>query len=268
MSKFLSIMVAGLLGIQSLLVPVSVMAQTSTTTPTPQLIWLARQLRQGLSGDDVKLLQTLLSADLSVYPEGLVTGFFGRKTAEAVKRFQKKNGLPIVGIVGPLTREKLKKHGEEQGLSEEKDTNDDNHNGDRNERHICVIIPPGHEIAPGWRKKHEGERELVRECRKDKGDDHRGNGTSTPPVISNVMATSTTANSTNINWTTNEFATSWIWYGTSTPLLNFNGNNITTKNHSVNLIGLSASTTYQFIAVSKDSSGNTATSSQQSFMTN
>ena len=42
-----------------------------------------------------------------VYPEGLVTGYFGSLTENAVRRFQEKQGIEAVGIVGPVTRAKL-----------------------------------------------------------------------------------------------------------------------------------------------------------------
>ncbi|MDO8600418.1 MAG: peptidoglycan-binding domain-containing protein, partial [bacterium] len=46
--------------------------------------------------------------DATVYPEKIVSGYFGPKTLAAVKRFQKKYGIsPVSGIVGPLTRAKL-----------------------------------------------------------------------------------------------------------------------------------------------------------------
>lgn len=42
-----------------------------------------------------------------VYPEGLVTGYFGSLTEKAVKRFQTKYGIEQTGFVGPQTRSKL-----------------------------------------------------------------------------------------------------------------------------------------------------------------
>ncbi len=66
-------------------------------------------LRRGMRDNgDVKYLQELLARDLSVYPEGIVSGYFGPKTFAAVKRFQAKYNLPATGLVGPLTRAKLK----------------------------------------------------------------------------------------------------------------------------------------------------------------
>ncbi len=92
----------------------------STTTPTDTMIikisgvlsTIKRQLIKGTRGSDVKLLQTLLSHDVSVYPEGLTTGYFGSITQKAVQRFQEKYGIASIGKagygeVGPKTRAKL-----------------------------------------------------------------------------------------------------------------------------------------------------------------
>ncbi|HEY1037419.1 MAG TPA: peptidoglycan-binding protein [Candidatus Paceibacterota bacterium] len=64
---------------------------------------LYRQLQIGMSGSDVRELQTFLAADSSIYPEGLVTGYFGSLTKAAVARFQAKYGISAVGRVGPIT---------------------------------------------------------------------------------------------------------------------------------------------------------------------
>ena len=64
-------------------------------------------LKIGASGDEVKLLQALLAEDVTIYPEGLITGFYGPLTAKAVGRFQAKKGLEVVEVVGPKTRAAL-----------------------------------------------------------------------------------------------------------------------------------------------------------------
>lgn len=64
---------------------------------------LSQQLDMGEQGDDVTSLQTFLAADPSVYPSGLITGYFGPLTAAAVSKFQANNGLAVVGRVGPQT---------------------------------------------------------------------------------------------------------------------------------------------------------------------
>lgn len=63
-----------------------------------------RTLRKGSKGDDVKWLQARLNA----YGAHLATdGAFGKLTDSAVRSFQKKKGLTIDGIVGPVTRKAL-----------------------------------------------------------------------------------------------------------------------------------------------------------------
>ncbi len=64
---------------------------------------LTRQLDLGASGADVSSLQTYLAQDNTIYPQGLVTGYFGSLTASAVSNFQSANGLSPVGRVGPQT---------------------------------------------------------------------------------------------------------------------------------------------------------------------
>src|SRR3989344_1619282 len=74
-------------------------------------ITFTRTLRRGSFGDDVKQLQEFLAnppaGGKEIYPQGLATGFYGPATEAAVKRFQEKNGIEAIGIVGPKTRIKL-----------------------------------------------------------------------------------------------------------------------------------------------------------------
>ena len=63
-----------------------------------------KTIQRGARGDDVLQLQEFLRNFPDVYPEGVVSGYFGPMTEVAVKRFQEKNGLEPVGIVGPKTR--------------------------------------------------------------------------------------------------------------------------------------------------------------------
>lgn len=82
-------------------VPASVMA----VTPDPSLPTAAPVMRTGSKGQEVKDLQTRLSA-LGYY-NGKIDGEFGPETKEAVTAFQKANGLEADGIVGEETRELL-----------------------------------------------------------------------------------------------------------------------------------------------------------------
>ena len=84
--------------------------------PMPQGVALGfnfvRPLALGLRHADVSNLQQALKTDSSVYPEGLVTGYFGSMTLKAVQKFQGKYGIaspgvPGYGNVGPATRAKL-----------------------------------------------------------------------------------------------------------------------------------------------------------------
>ena len=42
----------------------------------------------GSTGGDVSTLQTYLATDVALYPQGLVTGYYGALSAAAVQRFQ------------------------------------------------------------------------------------------------------------------------------------------------------------------------------------
>ena len=71
-----------------------------------------RRISLNSSGDDVKTLQEFFAKDTELYPEGLVTGYFGSLTQRAVQRFQEKYGIAREGSigygeVGPNTRAKL-----------------------------------------------------------------------------------------------------------------------------------------------------------------
>lgn len=75
---------------------------------TSAILEFSRSLSLGIRGNDVRALQEFLAKDPKIYPNGLITGFFGPQTREAVKKWQRKNGLPAVGVVGPKTIAKLK----------------------------------------------------------------------------------------------------------------------------------------------------------------
>lgn len=72
-----------------------------------------KNLSYRVSSDDVRRLQVLLASDAEIYPEGLITGYYGLLTQKAVGRFQVKHGVvsssvsPGYGNVGPLTRLKI-----------------------------------------------------------------------------------------------------------------------------------------------------------------
>ena len=231
-------------------------------------------LKEGDRNENVKTLQALLAADSDIYPEGLITGFYGALTKNAVKKFQKKHGLETVGFVGPKTKIKLNELLRKNPLAIE-GTSTSTTSG------VCAIVPPGHLIAPGWLKKQNGIKPIVPACQilplgiAKKLTSATSTPTTTPdtiqPVISGINATSTTATSTSIVWTTNELSDGKIWYSTSTPISATGTPSISTStlslSHQFGLLNLIASSTYHFIVGSTDAANNTATSGEQSFTT-
>lgn len=65
-----------------------------------------RLLTQGMTGDEIMLLQRML-AKRGFLSTDQVTGYFGPATKQAVKNFQQSNGLEQTGSTGPLTRAAL-----------------------------------------------------------------------------------------------------------------------------------------------------------------
>ncbi|OGD30762.1 hypothetical protein A2833_00815 [Candidatus Azambacteria bacterium RIFCSPHIGHO2_01_FULL_44_55] len=95
-----------------------------------------KALRLGATGDEVKQLQEFLKQFPEIYPQGLVSGYFGPLTETAVRKFQEKQGIEAIGIVGPKTIAKLNELiTEGAGAS--------------------GVIPPGLLTAPGIQKKLE-----------------------------------------------------------------------------------------------------------------
>ena len=86
-----------------LAVIVSVGLSSSVFAFTP----ITSQLDLGQKSANVTNLQDFLSANPSVYPEGLVTGYFGGLTKAAVMRFQAMFGFDQAGRVGPVTLAKI-----------------------------------------------------------------------------------------------------------------------------------------------------------------
>ncbi len=68
---------------------------------------LTRDLAAGRAGVDVSVLQQFL-VNAEVYPEALVTGYFGSLTKAAVVRFQREQNIsPASGYFGPITKKRM-----------------------------------------------------------------------------------------------------------------------------------------------------------------
>lgn len=79
---------------------------SSYTAPVDKTYALGeRTLRSGMSGSDVRELQTKLNS--LGYECGYVNGIFGTETLAAVKQFQQNNNIAVDGIVGKITVDKL-----------------------------------------------------------------------------------------------------------------------------------------------------------------
>ena len=89
-------------------VPNQTEAPTATPSPTPEATPAMTanrrytQLVFGDSGTNVKKLQNAL-IDLGYMPEGSADGQYGYQTYNAVKSFQRANGLSVDGVAGPMT---------------------------------------------------------------------------------------------------------------------------------------------------------------------
>lgn len=87
---------------------------TSTRAVVPSATF-TKNLFPRMMSDDVRRLQVLLASDKELYPEGIITGYYGQLTKKAVGKFQIKYGVvasaktPGYGNVGPLTRAKLQR---------------------------------------------------------------------------------------------------------------------------------------------------------------
>lgn len=79
-------------------------------------IALTGTLQRGSTGEEVVALQEFLARDPSVYPESIVSGYYGTLTERAVQRWQALNGVVTAGtpettgygVVGPKTRQALR----------------------------------------------------------------------------------------------------------------------------------------------------------------
>lgn len=206
-------------------------AQTTTTS-------VSTQMSPGDSGDQVSALQTFLATDPSVYPQALITGYYGDLTTAAVQAYQCKNGIVCqgdpastgYGTVGPVTLAKIEM---QEGIT----------------AGGGVSLPPiGYPSS---------------------GADVDAPILSSPTVV-------TTSTSAAIHWTTNEPANNLVMYSTISPSLSLDSYATMPRvsdptfgmSPNVTITGLAPNTTYYYVLDSTDASGNIQYGIDHTFTTN
>ena len=91
-------------------------------------------------------------------------------------------------------------------------------------------------------------------------------GDTTPPQISDIAVSPAGSGSVAVSWTTDEFATSAVSYGTQPGAYSESVTDpLFTKQHGLSLSGIAPETTYYYQVRSTDRSGNTATGAERNF---
>jgi len=126
----ISLMLFGLIVGTSFSVSAQETVQTQSTTATPanplplisltpvdSIVVPEMNLQPGVKNLYVKKVQEILK-NLGYLPSDFeITEYFGPKTKEAIKNFQKANNLPATGFFGPATRNMLKTHLQARGAT-------------------------------------------------------------------------------------------------------------------------------------------------------
>lgn len=108
-------------------------AQLNALEVRTNALSLSQDLEVGDRGEEVEVLQQVLASDPALYPEGLVTGYFGPLTQAALKRFEARYELDADGRFDGRARAVLNSLLEEGAPS--------------------GVVPPGLLTAPGLRER-------------------------------------------------------------------------------------------------------------------
>ena len=137
--------------------------QQPVSTGTSTCVTLSNNLYLGESDHgsegEVAQLQTFLAKDKNIYPSGLVTGYFGSETEQAVQRWQAANGIVSsggpsstgFGYVGPRTRGEMDKEmelecesGDMQGNMQNSAAASSTESGDQGGNHSIASSSPSY----------------------------------------------------------------------------------------------------------------------------
>src|SRR3989338_8293952 len=252
---------------------------------------IKRSLGRGMSGADVTLLQQILAGDKKIYPEGLVTGYYGALTEKAVKQFQKKYNISQVGIVGPMTLGKLTqitltyqngstttiKIVSPGGIFSKNNSSDYDGDDDDKKNNRVQKLLSDHKVLICHKNTETESVDYHALIAHINHGDRVGACNGVPPVSTTTLSISLLGaapivDGATITWQTNLSSDSTVWYASSTPILDTVGalkvvNPSLVTNHSVSLTGLNPNETYFYKVVSRNSEGKTATSSVMSFST-
>jgi hypothetical protein len=88
-----------------------------TSNNTTTSLRFTSEMKEGMTSEDIRLLQRLLATDPAIYADGRQTGYFGPLTKEAISNFQTRYGISSeLGFVGPTTLKYLNAVLEEAGI--------------------------------------------------------------------------------------------------------------------------------------------------------
>lgn len=268
MSIYIRRIAVGVLSLTMLLsVPAVSAAQTDEEVPEV----IQSTLTVGMTNWEVAVTQALLSAVADVYPEGLITGYFGELTRRAVMRFQNLLGLDPVGVVGPQTRSALNsmivaaaKEAKNKGNGQEKENqgkSDEAPGADHRAEPATPATPnqgngPATPATPAT-PAHKA------------GGSGGGGSDTTGPELTGVSATLITTDSAVIEWQSNELSTGVVLYNTepSTDGAVTLADTTFRTLHSLAVSGLTAATTYHYRISSTDTFNNTTVLDFASFTT-
>jgi peptidoglycan hydrolase-like protein with peptidoglycan-binding domain len=80
-----------------------VTSQSATNAPVIVTDWFTDPVVFGAENNSVKRLQEILKTDVTIYPEGLTSGYFGALTENALNNFQSRFGLTVSGQLSDET---------------------------------------------------------------------------------------------------------------------------------------------------------------------